>query len=98
MDEEALRARELIVLTRNDVNGEFFLGQVRSGKLEVLGGLVLVLLDLGGACVVAARLEFFDRVLCDLVFILAWRIVIGCHGIPLSPSSRIARVAYGQGG
>jgi hypothetical protein len=26
MDEEALRARELIVLTRNDVNGELFLG------------------------------------------------------------------------
>ena len=59
--EEALRAGELVILTRNDVNGQFFLGQVGTGKLKVLGCLVLVFLDLGGAGVVATGLQLLDR-------------------------------------
>ena len=47
VDEEALRAGELVILARNDVNGQLFLGQVGTGKLKVLGSLVLVFFDLG---------------------------------------------------
>ena len=47
VDEEALRAGELVILARNDVNGQLFLGQVGTGKLKVFGSLVLVFFDLG---------------------------------------------------
>ena len=45
--EEALRAGELVVLARYDVDGQLFLGQVGAGKLKVLGGFVFVFFDLG---------------------------------------------------
>jgi len=48
MDEEALRAGELVLELGHDVNAQLLPGQVRPGKLEALGGLVLVLLDRGG--------------------------------------------------
>jgi hypothetical protein len=47
VDEEALRTGELVILARNDVNGQLFLGQVGTGKLKVFGSLVLVFFDLG---------------------------------------------------
>ena len=48
MDEEALRAGELVLELGHDVNAQLLPGQVRPGKLEALGGLVLGLLDRSG--------------------------------------------------
>ena len=47
VDEEALRAGELVILARNDMNGQLFLGQVGTVKLKVFGILVLLFLYLG---------------------------------------------------
>ena len=63
VDEEALRAGELVILARNDVNGQLFLGQVGTGKLKVFGSLVLVFFDLGRTGIVATGLQLLNRVL-----------------------------------
>lgn len=61
--------RELIRLTRKDTDGEFLVRQVRTGQLEGLGSLDLVLVDLAGVLVVSPALEFLDAVLVLLVIL-----------------------------
>ena len=51
VNEEALRAGELVLELGNDMNAQLLTGQVRSGQLEAFSRLVLVLLDRGGGLV-----------------------------------------------
>src|ERR1044072_7757810 len=85
MHQEALRARELVGLLGHDANRQVLTGQageVCAGQLEALRCFGLVDVDDPGLVLVAARLEFLERVLGEVVGLAtAWRVVIGGHGL-----------------
>ena len=88
--QEAAHAGELVLLLGLHLDSELLVGQVRARQLERLGGLGLVLVDLAGVLVVAARLELLDALL-GLVFLaLARCVVVGRHRLhsPVTPWSR----------
>ena len=63
MDEETVGAGELIILGGNNCNGELNVRQVRTRKLEALGGLHLVFINRVGLVIVVSRVELGEGIL-----------------------------------
>jgi hypothetical protein len=86
LDQQAAGAGELVLLTRQDLHRQFLTGEVRTGQLEALGGVGLLLIDAGGRRLLRAPgLQFLDRVGLEVLVGLA-RCVrskpLGCGACP----------------
>ena len=76
---EAARAGELVRLPRYHPEREFLVGQVGTGKLKALRGVVRVKVDRGRRLVHPAGLQLLQAVLAQVVIGLARAVVVGSH-------------------
>ena len=80
VNEETTHARELILLFRSDLNCEFNVGEIGTGKLKALGGFGLVNVDgMRLGVVASACVNFLKRLRVLLSYIGAEFISIGSH-------------------
>ena len=84
-------AGELVGLARQHADRELLVAEVRTGELEALGRLGLVLVDLARVLVGAPCLQLLEGVLVQLVVGLARRVVVGRHGVFHAPGCVVAR-------
>src|SRR5918912_2908081 len=81
LHEEAARAGELVLLLGQHADGQLLVRQVGAGELEVLVEVGLVDVDRRGLRLGAAGFELLERVLAELVGLVAARgVVVGGHG------------------
>ena len=90
MDQEAHRAGEFVILLGDNVNRQFFLRKVCTGKLKILCGLIFILVDICRTRIIATRLQLLNGVFSNIVVILTRCILIGGHYVLPFLSSCIA--------